>query len=318
MRKFQFSFEIQKALSRAYFGSPGAQGSGGGGGGSGSGTDSSGHQVYDTKAEAEAALGDDPGVIKQNSDGQWVVSTSDSAAGQYYNEAALETDLAYLGISEELAAAQLEIAAVQTDIMKQQWDRYLEVYAPVEDEWVASAMAGLPVDYYVSRAAADVEQAFSIADATGDRQAASYGIDPSSARYQAVEESEDIQKAAAKAGAMTTARLGVNDTNYARQSDVVKTGKGIPTEAASIGAQASNTLGGAANTYATGYGGVSQAYNELGNYYSDAANQNAANKAASQSSMMGAIGTGVGAIAGGIVAGPYGAATGAQVGGSLY
>lgn len=294
MRKFYFAFEIQKALSRAHFAKPGDVSNNGGG----SSTDSSGHQVYDTKAEAENALGDSPGVVKQNSDGQWVVSTSESAQAQYNLDAGLETQLAYLGISEDIAAAQLEIAAVQTDIMKQQWDRYLEVYAPVEDEWVASAMAGLPADYYVSRAAADVEQSFSMADAAGDRQAASYGIDPSSARYQAVEESEDIQKAAAKAGAMTNARMGVNDVDYQRQSDVVKTGKGIPTEAASIGASASNTLGGAANTYASGYGGVSAAYNELGNYYSTAANQESANKAATNAATMGAIGSLAGTAAG--------------------
>lgn len=301
MRKFQFSFEIQKALSRAWFKVPEIDPLGGQGtsaSGDKPATDSSGHQTYDTKGEAESALGDTPGVVKQNSDGQWVVSTSNSAAAQDANSENLALNYEYLGISQDLAAMQIEIAAKQTEIMDEQWNRYLEVYAPVEDEWVASAQAGLPSDYYVSRAAADVDQSFSMADAAGDRQAASYGIDPSSDRYMAIEESEDIQKAAAKAGAMTNARMGVNDVNYQRQSDVVKTGKGIPTEAASIGASASSTLSGASNTYASGYGGVSQAYNELGNYYSTAANQDSANKAATQAATIGAIGTGVGTLAG--------------------
>lgn len=295
MRKFQFSFEIKKALSRAWFWTD-ADGNEHEDGDPRPGNSS--QSIYQNQGAAESAAEATGGTANKSPDGYWVVSTSKNAQAQNNLEAGLETDLEYLGISKDLAAMQIEIAAKQTEIMDEQWNRYLEVYAPVEDEWVASAQAGLPADYYVSRAAADVDQSFSMADAAGDRQAASYGIDPSSARYQAIEESEDIQKAAAKSGAMTNARMGVNDVNYQRQSDVVKTGKGIPTEAASIGASASNTLSSASNTYASGYGGVSQAYNELGNYYSTAANQDSANKAATNAATIGAIGTGVGTVAG--------------------
>lgn len=285
MRKRYLAFEIQRMLAMPYFkakdfedGDPRPG--------------NSSQSIYHTQEAAEAAADAGGGISRYDPEsGTYVVSYSEGAQAQNNLEAGQETAEAYLGISEDLAAMQIEIAATQTAIMEEQWDRYLSIYGPVEEEWVAAAQAGLPADYYVNRAAADVEQSFAQADEAQKRELASYGIDPSSARYAGMQESQDVQKAAAKAGAMTNTRFAINDANYQRQSDVVKTGRGIPTEAASIGASASNSLSAAGNQYASGYGGLTQAYNELGNYYATVDAQNAANQASQNAATIGAIGS---------------------------
>lgn len=305
-QKRYMAFEIQRMLAKPYFETAtgaGARGSGGGGSSESDFEDgdprpgNSSQTIYHTQEAAQAAA-DAAGGVAKPGDGVWVVSTSAAASAENAQQSNLDIQYEHLGISEELAGMQMEIAAKQTEIMEEQWQRYLDIYGPIEEEWAQAAAAGLPADYYVSRAAADVEQSFATAEESAARQAGSYGIDPSSARYQGMQDTVDIQKAAAKAGAMTNTRMAINDVNYQRQSDVVKTGRGIPTEAASIGSSASNSLSSAGNQYASGYGGVSQAYNELGNYYATVDAQNKANSAATNAATIGAIGSVVGTAAG--------------------
>lgn len=257
------------------------------------GTDSSGHAQYDNQAEAEAAAAAAGGVANPatGQPGVWNVSTSNAAHAQNLDQQVIDNQETSLGISSGIADQQIAVSQKQVEIMDEEWQRYLDVYGPVEEEWAKQAAAGLPADYYVGRAASDVEKSYDAAKDQTNRDLERRGIDMSSPQAIAATENSALSEAAAKAGAMTNARLGVNDVNYQRKSDVVKTGRGIPTEAASIGSSASNTLSQAAGTSQAGYNGVSQAYSELGTYYASVDAQNSQNQANQNAATIGAIGS---------------------------
>lgn len=135
-------------------------------------------------------------------------------------------------------------SAMQAEIARDQWDRYKQVYAPLEDRLVGEAMDyGQPwrYDAAASQAAATVNQQY---DKARQQMQRTPGLDPSSGAYTAALAGLEMNRAASSAGAQNLARKQVDDTAYARKHTAVGLGKGLDTAA-------SSALGGLA-TYHSG------------------------------------------------------------------
>lgn len=129
--------------------------------------------------------------------------------------------------------AAADATGLQAQIAAEQWDRYREVYAPLEDQMVAEAKNYDSPENY-ARAAGDasatVSSQFSKAR---DRLGRTPGLDPSSGAYQAGLVGLDLAQAANDATQQNAARQRVKDTGYARKTDALSLGKGLPANASS-------------------------------------------------------------------------------------
>jgi hypothetical protein len=145
------------------------------------------------------------------------------------------------------SAAASDATATQAAIAKDQWNRYKTIYAPLEDSMVSAAQNyDTPAQY--ERAAGEASGA--VAQAFGnarDRLTRTPGLDPSSAAYTASLADLDRTQAAADAVAQNGARKKVEDTAWARKSDMLSLGKGLPAQAASTLASASGAFTNQAN-----------------------------------------------------------------------
>lgn len=140
---------------------------------------------------------------------------------------------------------------MQAEIAKDQWDRYKQVYAPLEDSMVSAAQNyDTPAQYEraAGEASGSISQAFSNAR---DRLSRTPGLDPTSAAYTSSMAGLDRDQAAADAVAQNTARKTVEDTAWARKSDMLSLGKGLPAQAATmLGSAASASKAQADTAYA--------------------------------------------------------------------
>ncbi|CAG2132566.1 hypothetical protein [Cupriavidus numazuensis] len=142
------------------------------------------------------------------------------------------------------SATASDATATQAAIAKDQWNRYKTVYAPLEDSMVSAAQNyDTPAQYEraAGEASGAVSQAFSNAR---DRLTRTPGMDTSSNAYTAGLADLDRQQAASDAVAQNTARKNVQDTAWARKSDMLSLGKGLPAQAstglAAVAGQSAN------------------------------------------------------------------------------
>ena len=153
--------------------------------------------------------------------------------------------------AEDANNASADATRMQAQIAKDQWNKYKEIYEPLEKQVVGEAQSfGAPSDY--SKAAGDaqatVSQQYSKARDQLTRQP---GVDPSSAAYQASMVGLNMAEAAQGAVQQNAARQGVQDTAYARKQSAVAMGKGLDTTAsAGLGSVASSNASRAATAQA--------------------------------------------------------------------
>lgn len=144
-------------------------------------------------------------------------------------------------------AAAADSTRTQAAIANDQWNRYKTIYAPLEDAMVSAAQNyDTPAQYEraAGEASGAVSQAFGNAR---DRLTRTPGLDPTSAAYTAGLADLDRTQAAADAVAQNTARKKVEDTAWARKSDMLSLGKGLPAQAASMLGSASAASAAQAN-----------------------------------------------------------------------
>lgn len=123
--------------------------------------------------------------------------------------------------------------ALQAQISRDQWNRYKEIYEPLERQMVDEAQDYASPENYAKAAgdaSATVSQQFSKAR---DRLTRTPGLDPSSAAYQSSLVGLDLAQAANDATQQNLARKGVTDTAYARKQSALGLGKGLDSTAAS-------------------------------------------------------------------------------------
>ena len=135
--------------------------------------------------------------------------------------------------------AAADATNLQSQIAREQWDRYKTMYAPLEEGMVKEAQNYDSPENY-ARAAGDaqatVSQQFSKAR---DRLSRTPGLDPSTPGAQASMAGLDLAQASADATQQNAARQKVKDTAYARKTDAISLGKGLPAQASSALATAS-------------------------------------------------------------------------------
>ena len=123
--------------------------------------------------------------------------------------------------------------ALQAQISRDQWNRYKEIYEPLERQMVDEAQDYASPENYAKaagEASATVSQQFSKAR---DRLTRTPGLDPSSGAYQSSLVGLDLAQAANDATQQNLARKGVTDTAYARKQSALGLGKGLDSTAAS-------------------------------------------------------------------------------------
>lgn len=130
---------------------------------------------------------------------------------------------------------------LQTEIARDQWERYKQIYAPLELSMVDEAQNyDTPENY--ARAAGDA--AATVSSQFGkarDRLTRTPGLDPSSGAYQASVAGLDLAQAATDATQQNAARQKVKDTAYARKVDALSLGKNLPANASSMLATSANS-----------------------------------------------------------------------------
>ncbi len=123
--------------------------------------------------------------------------------------------------------------ALQAQISRDQWNRYKEIYEPLERQMVDEAQDYASPENYAKaagEASATVSQQFSKAR---DRLTRTPGLDPSSGAYQSSLVGLDLAQAANDATQQNLARKNVTDTAYARKQSALALGKGLDATAAS-------------------------------------------------------------------------------------
>lgn len=142
---------------------------------------------------------------------------------------ALADDNGAQGANDAAASA----TNLQAQISRDQWNRYKEIYEPLERQMVDEAQDYASPENYakaVGEASATVSQQFSKAR---DRLTRTPGLDPSSGAYQSSLVGLDLAQAANDATQQNLARKNVTDMTYARKQSALGLGKGLDSTAAS-------------------------------------------------------------------------------------
>lgn len=181
-----------------------------------------------------------------------------------------------LGLSEK----QVAIAQQQEARASELYNFYLTNYRPGETQWIRESFAGISPSQAVARAVGGVEQQATAVREITDRNLTRLGIDPSSGRALSARSSQDLQIAAAKAGAANRARLETRDINRQRRTQAVAAGLGLPIQSAQQSGQAAGILGQAGqgiSQASTGLAraaqGVQSGFTGLGNIFQNIGNQ---------------------------------------------
>ena len=162
------------------------------------------------------------------------------------------------GGSQATSAAS-DAAGMQAQIAKEQWNKYQEIYDPLESQYVKEAQNyDTPENYAkaAGEASATTSEQFSKAR---DRLNRTPGLDPSQGAYTANLMGLNLAQAATDATQQNAARQKVKDTAFARKTDALSLGKGLPAQAsASLANSASANMGlaNAANDNANMYAGA--------------------------------------------------------------
>lgn len=194
-------------------------------------------------------------------------------------------------LSNEVTTQQLDDMRKASTRSDAEWDRYNNLFKPVEDRMVSDALNYDTPEAQAKAAAeakADVMSNSWQSQAQNQRQMASMGIDPRSGRYAGVDRASDLSTALAAAGAQNGAREQVKATGMALREGVANFGKGSTSTAAQqvgLGLQAGNSATGnqlatdassRANTsiMSQGFQGAQNGYNSQASILSQQRQQN--------------------------------------------
>lgn len=169
--------------------------------------------------------------------------------------------------------SQSEALNAQAQLGRDQWDRYVKVYGPTEENLVRQANEGVSPEAMAERAAADVDSGFAKTREVGERQMARYGLNPASPAAIAARGNTNIEQSKARALGMNTARLTADDINFNRKATAVGMGKGLPAVASASLSGAAAGFGRMADQYANDMAGtgrfVGGISNKFGNWAGD-------------------------------------------------
>lgn len=164
-----------------------------------------------------------------------------------------------LALAQQVAGQQMGIADWQFSQAKEDRERYLTKFKPIEDEFIDEASNYASPERLAAVAAeakADVLSAAQQSKEAAARQAASLGINPNSGRFAGIDRAGELGTALAVAGAQNNARTGARDKGLALKADVANLGRGLAAtsaQATALGLNAGNSAS-SGTTAATGLG----------------------------------------------------------------
>lgn len=160
------------------------------------------------------------------------------------------TYLADKQVTDQVVKQALQTQATNNANAAEDRARYKSIYQPLEDQAVADAQSyNTPerLQQDMGRAQANVAQQFDGQRSAAQQQLESFGIDPSSTRFAALDIGTRASQAAAEAAAGNQAAVQSEATGRALRADAINVGRGYP--------------GQVANTYQTGINAGNQATN---------------------------------------------------------
>jgi len=143
-----------------------------------------------------------------------------------------------------------DAAALQAQIGAEQWDRYKEIYTPLEKQYVSDAQNyDTPEQYQRAAGEAQATTASEFAKAR-DRLERTPGMDPSAPNAGDMRLKLELAQAATGSTAQNAARDRVRNTAWARRTDALSLGNKLPANASSaLSSAASGFNGIASNQY---------------------------------------------------------------------
>lgn len=235
-----------------------------------------------------------------------------------------------LDASTKLADQQYAINTENQAIARAYNKRMTDVFYPMQDKLIKEANdynTDANREQIAASAIGDVNQSFDNQRANQDRQARSYGIDPTSGAYQSMERATSVDQAATSAAAATRARDAAIQLGWAKSMDAIGLGNGLAGNQATstnLALQAGNsslaagqvpiqnasTMG---SSYNQGYGGSAGIYGNVGSlgaqsYGTQVSAWNAQQQANAQSSA--GIGSAIGTLGGALISGGTGSLAG--------
>lgn len=169
-------------------------------------------------------------------------------------------------VTDKVVAAALRTQGINERNAAEDRAFYMQNYRPLEQDLVDDAQTYLAAgrrEFEGGRAAAAVTQQYDQARAAATQQLESFGVDPTSTRYAALDLGMRTQQAAAAAAAQTQGIQNAENTRRALRSEAINVGRGYPGQVAATygtalqaGNQAVNsglaTTASGANTMGTG------------------------------------------------------------------
>lgn len=131
---------------------------------------------------------------------------------------------------QKVVDAGLAAQKVQTDISKDYWDTYKDVFQPIEKGIAAEAQGydtAARRDEEAGAAQAEVAKSFNAARENMQRTNMSFGIAPGQGRFDDSSLKMGIEEAKASAGAGTMARKNVETMGWAKRMDAAGLGRGV-------------------------------------------------------------------------------------------
>ena len=144
------------------------------------------------------------------------------------------------GGAGEANGAAANASNTQARIANEQWQRYKEVYAPLESSMVKEAQNYDSPENYAKAAGEAQATVSSQFGKARERLSRTPGLDPSSPGATASMAGLDLAQAATDATQQNAARQKVKDVAYARKTDAISLGKGLPAMASSALGQSAN------------------------------------------------------------------------------
>lgn len=177
-------------------------------------------------------------------------------------------------------------------------NRYKTVYQPLEDQAVREAMtygSEANKSKYAGQAMAGVAQNFDAQRIAAAQNLESFGVDPSSTRYAALDAGIRVQQAASQAGAGNAARDQVEAQARQMQANAINVGRGLPSDI-NAGNQTSIGAGSAAGNL--GIGGLNAGAGAMGTgvQYGALGSQQAGLGIGALNAGTGAVNAGTGAV----------------------
>lgn len=174
-----------------------------------------------------------------------------------FQEKAFESDQQARDFAQKVGQTQIDAMNLQMDYAKRDRERYENVFQPMEDKFVAEALAyDTPErrEAEASRSMVDIQRQADAQRANADARLRSMGVDPSQVRSSSMMNQMAVATGANQALGANAARQQVENTGRALRADAINMGKGLPSMAA-MGFQGAGASGqGAINAATAGQG----------------------------------------------------------------